>query len=530
MNEQEFETIFGDALLADLQNTISPSCTPIRDIGSSTSGYGSLNGPRKDIGNDVGTMVNQIYTEKTTSVQKTHSPPTHQQQNVGLGSPKSPVSPKSNSSFNNNLSELDTLLQDLSNAKYANTGSLEKKKVNGSSSPVKTTNPVRPTVDSLLDELSSPLSNGTTGDLRDVYVRKTYTVTENQTESRIPISRNGGGGGHTSPISVVSSTGPLPIGTSASSATKELDDLMASLSDFKINEGSHQHQTVTDSPYAKPNKATKTTTKSLTQSQFKQNQLDSMLGNLQADMSRQGINTAQKGCCNACDKPIVGQVITALGKTWHPEHFTCTHCNQELGTRNFFERDGVPYCESDYHNLFSPRCAYCNGPILDKCVTALEKTWHTEHFFCAQCGKQFGEEGFHEREGKPYCREDYFDMFAPKCGGCNRPIMENYISALNSQWHTDCFVCRDCRQPFQGGSFFDHEGLPYCETHYHAKRGSLCAGCHKPITGRCITAMFRKFHPEHFVCAFCLKQLNKGTFKEQNDKPYCHGCFDKLFG
>ncbi|KYN38789.1 Paxillin [Trachymyrmex septentrionalis] len=90
--------------------------------------------------------------------------------------------------------------------------------------------------------------------------------------------------------------------------------------------------------------------------------------------------------------------------------------------------------------------------------------------------------------------------------------------------------CIDCRQKFQGGSFFDHEGLPYCETHYHAKRGSLCAGCHKPITGRCITAMFRKFHPEHFVCAFCLKQLNKGTFKEQNDKPYCHGCFEKLFG
>lgn len=50
------------------------------------------------------------------------------------------------------------------------------------------------------------------------------------------------------------------------------------------------------------------------------------------------------------------------------------------------------------------------------------------------------------------------------------------------------------------------------------------------LSGRCITAMFRKFHPEHFVCAFCLKQLNKGTFKEQNDKPYCHGCFDKLFG
>lgn len=156
---------------------------------------------------------------------------------------------------------------------------------------------------------------------------------------------------------------------------------------------------MTDSPYAKPNKATKSASSPLptesggsaqtrihfsethtshqyqpqqgesshtvTTTHVKQNQLDSMLGNLQADMSRQGINTTQKGCCNACEKPIVGQVITALGKTWHPEHFTCTHCREELGTRNFFEREGHPYCENDYHNLFSPRCAYCNGPILD---------------------------------------------------------------------------------------------------------------------------------------------------------------------
>jgi hypothetical protein len=103
----------------------------------------------------------------------------------------------------------------------------------------------------------------------------------------------------------------------------------------------------------------------------KPRELDCMLGSLQADMSRQGVNTTQKGCCGACDKPIVGQVITALAQTWHPEHFVCAHCNQELGTRNFFERDGKPYCEPDYHNLFSPRCAYCNGPILDVSIPIL---------------------------------------------------------------------------------------------------------------------------------------------------------------
>ncbi|KAJ7423722.1 paxillin isoform X5 [Willisornis vidua] len=258
-------------------------------------------------------------------------------------------------------------------------------------------------------------------------------------------------------------------------------------------------------------------------------QLDTMLGSLQSDLNKLGVATVAKGVCGACKKPIAGQVVTAMGKTWHPEHFVCTHCQEEIGSRNFFERDGQPYCEKDYHNLFSPRCYYCNGPILDKVVTALDRTWHPEHFFCAQCGAFFGPEGFHEKDGKAYCRKDYFDMFAPKCGGCARAILENYISALNTLWHPECFVCRECFTPFVNGSFFEHDGQPYCEVHYHERRGSLCSGCQKPITGRCITAMSKKFHPEHFVCAFCLKQLNKGTFKEQNDKPYCQNCFLKLF-
>ncbi|XP_028261408.1 paxillin-like isoform X2 [Parambassis ranga] len=297
---------------------------------------------------------------------------------------------------------------------------------------------------------------------------------------------------------------------SASSATRELDELMASLSDFKVQSNSQGKTSVTAPP--KP-----------------ANKLDNMLGSLQSDLNKLGVQTVAKGVCGACKKPIAGQVVTAMGRTWHPEHFVCTHCQEEIGSKNFFEREGQPYCEKDYHSLFSPRCHYCNGPILDKVVTALDKTWHPEHFFCAQCGAFFGPEGFHEKDGKAFCRKDYFDMFAPKCGGCARAILENYISALNSLWHPECFVCRECFTPFINGSFFDHDGQPYCESHYHERRGSLCSGCQKPITGRCITAMGKKFHPEHFVCAFCLKQLNKGTFKEQNDKPYCHGCFVKLF-
>ncbi|XP_048582547.1 leupaxin isoform X2 [Nematostella vectensis] len=444
-----------------------------------------------------------------------------------------------------NLSELDSLLEDLGKPQYPSTESPTKARISNPS-PRASDVPqrvvangrpsnTRPSVDAMLSDLDShvmsppPTSpHHQTSKPMQASVAQVHQPMHSQAQYHNPGPANG------------------TPGRTASTATKELDDLMASLSDFKVNvsgaqsptlvtQVSHVSQVNQGGParhsgdYAKPQKQ-KTPSGSAAPSVGKVSQLDNMLGSLQSDMTRQGVSTTKKGMCAACNKPIIGQVCTALGKTWHPEHFACVACEAPLGTQNFFERDGKPYCERDYHDTFAPRCAYCNGPILDSCVTALDQTWHPKHFVCAECGNPFGDTGFHERDGKPFCRGDYYAMFAPRCGGCGQPIMDNYISALSAHWHAECFICTECRQPFPGGSFFDHDGRPYCEMHYHAKRGTLCYSCQKPITGRCITAMHRKFHPEHFVCAFCLKQLNKGTFKEQNDKPYCHPCFVKLFG
>ncbi|NWS63790.1 LPXN protein, partial [Chunga burmeisteri] len=257
--------------------------------------------------------------------------------------------------------------------------------------------------------------------------------------------------------------------------------------------------------------------------------LDNMLGSLTRDLQELGITAAPAGVCAACCKPIAGKVLTALGKTWHPEHFTCACCGQELGSQPFFERGGWAYCEEDYHQTFSPRCAYCAGPIREKVLTALDQTWHPEHFFCAHCGKVFGDDGFHERSGKPYCRQDFLAMFAPKCQGCERPVTDNYLSALQGVWHPECFVCVECLSSFASGSFFELEGRPYCELHFHQRQGSICHGCGHPVTGRCTTAAGHKYHPEHFICAYCLGQLQKGAFHEHGNKMYCQVCHDKLF-
>ncbi|XP_054458978.1 leupaxin [Anoplopoma fimbria] len=257
--------------------------------------------------------------------------------------------------------------------------------------------------------------------------------------------------------------------------------------------------------------------------------IDELLGGLSSDLEKIGVRTTAKGHCASCNKCIVGKMITALGAVWHPEHFVCVACKVELSTTGFFEREGQPYCDKDYHQLFSPRCAYCKGPIVQNILTALDQTWHPEHFFCTHCGGLFGPDGFLEKDGKPYCCKDFYNLFAPKCSGCGVSVRENYLTAANGTWHPECFVCADCLKPFNDGCFMELDGRPLCSQDFHSRQGTLCGSCSEPITGRCISALDRKFHPEHFVCAFCLRQLSQGIFKEQKGKAYCSACYDKLF-
>ncbi|XP_069044409.1 transforming growth factor beta-1-induced transcript 1 protein-like isoform X2 [Lepisosteus oculatus] len=367
-------------------------------------------------------------------------------------------------------------------------------------------------LDHLLQEL-----NATQFNITDEILAQFPSSKRDETGEKLKEFQSGVARDKTAPPSNTSSS----VKPSATSATLELDKLMASLSDFKV-------QNTPPPPVTQP--VLTSSRQAAPPPQNPSGSLDSMLGLLQSDLSRQGITTTAKGTCSACQKPIVGQVVTALGQAWHPDHFVCSECQAELGSSTFFEKDGKPYCEKDYFSRFSPHCAQCSKSILHKMVTALDRNWHPECFCCVQCGRSFGEEGFHERDGRPYCQEDFLSLFASRCQACARPILDNYISALSALWHPECFVCRECYTPFVNGSFFEHEGQPLCEAHYHRSRGSVCQACQEPIRGRCVTAMGAKFHPQHLVCAFCLKALSKGSFKEQDNKPYCQGCFIKLFG
>ncbi|KAL1917729.1 uncharacterized protein VTP21DRAFT_3563 [Calcarisporiella thermophila] len=228
--------------------------------------------------------------------------------------------------------------------------------------------------------------------------------------------------------------------------------------------------------------------------------------------------------CAGCGEHIRGIVVTALGKSWHPDHFICKHCGQSLEHIAYYERDGYPYCHVDYHELFSPRCEYCKTPIEDQCLTALGKTYHPGHFFCRECGSPFESGGFMVHEGHPYCEKCHTKKFAVRCRRCNIMITEDYVQAIGGQWHKKCFVCMDCFEPFEDGRFFVRQNLPYCERHFRMHLGYVCEKCRMPIEGRAITALGKKWHPEHFVCCACEEVIVDGNFRERLGKVYCQKC------
>ncbi|CAH8833399.1 unnamed protein product [Trichobilharzia szidati] len=259
--------------------------------------------------------------------------------------------------------------------------------------------------------------------------------------------------------------------------------------------------------------------------------LNSMLNDLSSELSQHGAKTNPRGECYACKKPINGTLITAIGKEWHPEHFTCASCRVGLVRQDFYERDDQAYCTQCHVQMFSPKCGYCGEAVVSKCVLALSRAWHHEHFFCYECHSNFnGLSPVHEQNGRLYCSNCYFTKFGTPCSGCQQPITDAYITALDMPWHKDCFTCRDCNKVLTGSNFHEIDGYAYCDSHYYSRRGLLCIACSLPITGRCVNALGKRYHPEHFICAYCLHPLQTGTFREHSGKPYCHQCFTQLFG
>lgn len=116
----------------------------------------------------------------------------------------------------------------------------------------------------------------------------------------------------------------------------------------------------------------------------------------------------------------------------------------------------------------------------------------------------------------------------PVCAGCRHSIYDDqYLQALNTDWHTVCFRCCECNASLSHW-YYEKEGRLFCKKDYWARFGELCHGCSEPIaTGLIMVAGEQKYHPECFTCLNCRVFIGDGDTYAlvERSKLYCGRCY-----
>lgn len=122
------------------------------------------------------------------------------------------------------------------------------------------------------------------------------------------------------------------------------------------------------------------------------------------------------------------------------------------------------------------QCAGCELPILDRfLLSVLDRSWHAKCVQCCECKCNLTEKCF-SRDGKLYCRNDFFKRFGTKCAGCSQGILPTDLvrRARNKVFHIKCFTCLICRKQLSTGEqlYVLEENRFICEKDYISSRQS----------------------------------------------------------
>ncbi|XP_041840883.1 actin-binding LIM protein 2 isoform X3 [Melanotaenia boesemani] len=224
--------------------------------------------------------------------------------------------------------------------------------------------------------------------------------------------------------------------------------------------------------------------------------------------------------CQNCGKPCRGEALRVQNKHFHIKCFVCKVCGCELAQGGFFVRQGEYICTVDYQRLYGTRCFSCQDFIEGEVVSALGKTYHPRCFVCASCKQPFpagdrvtfnGKECICQKCTQPLPASSPAPIQAVhNCCGCGKEFRnEQSLVALDKHWHLGCFKCKVCNKVLNA-EYISKDGIPYCEMDYHAMFGIQCESCKKYITGKVLEAGEKHYHPTCARCARCEQMFAEG--------------------
>ncbi|XP_051529883.1 actin-binding LIM protein 1-like isoform X16 [Myxocyprinus asiaticus] len=223
--------------------------------------------------------------------------------------------------------------------------------------------------------------------------------------------------------------------------------------------------------------------------------------------------------CYKCGEPCKGEVLRVQSKHFHIKCFTCKVCGCDLAQGGFFMKNGEYLCTLDYQRLHGTRCNGCGNFVEGEVVTALGKTYHPSCFVCTICKRPFPAGDRVTFNGKDCLCQHCIQPTSPtpkdissssNCAGCGRDIKNGQaLLALDSQWHLGCFKCKSCGKVLSG-EYISKDGAPYCEKDYQIHFGVQCEACHQFITGKVLEAGDKHYHPSCARCSRCNQMFTEG--------------------
>ncbi|XP_029691187.1 actin-binding LIM protein 1 isoform X18 [Takifugu rubripes] len=223
--------------------------------------------------------------------------------------------------------------------------------------------------------------------------------------------------------------------------------------------------------------------------------------------------------CYKCGEPCKGEVLRVQNKHFHLKCFTCKVCGCDLAQGGFFMKNGEYLCMLDYQRMHGTRCNGCGDFVEGEVVTALGKTYHPACFVCTICKRPFPAGDRVTFNGKDclcqYCVEPLSPgpkdiLGSSNCAGCGRDIKNGQaLLALDRQWHLGCFKCKACSKVLTG-EYISKDGAPYCEKDYQIHFGVQCEACHQFITGKVLEAGDKHYHPSCARCSRCNQMFTEG--------------------
>uniref|UniRef100_A0AAZ3R0B0 Actin binding LIM protein family, member 3 n=1 Tax=Oncorhynchus tshawytscha TaxID=74940 RepID=A0AAZ3R0B0_ONCTS len=224
--------------------------------------------------------------------------------------------------------------------------------------------------------------------------------------------------------------------------------------------------------------------------------------------------------CLRCRELCKGEVVRVQNFHFHVKCFTCQVCGCDLARSGFFQKGGEYICSEDYQRLYGTKCDSCGDFITGEVVSALGRTYHPKCFVCSMCRKPFpigdrvtfcGKKCVCQQCSHSLVSSEPVKIHGPShCAGCKEEIKHGQsLLALEKQWHVSCFKCQTCDTVLTG-EYISKDGVPYCETDYHAQFGIQCATCIRYISGRVLEAGGKHYHPTCARCARCQMMFTEG--------------------